>query len=252
MSKEAKFGPSTGSLEQRESSLDQLLSQEEHQDNFASYLAKVNKRRREFQFDELTEDEIGAKLAFALKANQPNLRRLALDYLATRGNLLNQGMDPKELILDLAACDLSKTDLWGADLRQADLGQADLKWADLRQADLSGAYLSRADLSEANLSKTDLSGAYLSRADLRGAYLLEASFKWAYLERANLKGVRYLDFIIAFGANFTGVELGQAELQDLNELDQKPGNLLVGASGLVIDKSSGRITGVKSLPHPEP
>jgi len=250
MNQETKFGPSTGSLEQCESFLDQLLSQEEHQDDFASYLAEVNQERSKFQFDEFTGNEIGIKLAFAFKANQPNLRRLALDYLRTRGNLLNQGMDPEELILDMAACDLSKTDLWGADLRQADLKWADLKWADLRQADLSEADLSEANLSKANLSKADLRGAYLRGADLRGAYLLETNFKWAYLERVNLKGVRYLNYITALGANFTGAKLGLVELQALNILEE--GNLLVTTSGLVRDESGKIIGVVESLPHPEP
>ena len=213
-------------LEQREFSLNQLLSQEKHQDDFASYLAQVNQSRNEFGFDELTGDEPGVKLAFAFKTKQPELRRLALDYLATRGNLLDQGMDPEELILDLAACDLSKTDLWGANFENADFRQAELGWADLSRATLSKASLENATLSEANLSK----------ANLRGA---------------DLREVRYLDYVTAFEANFRKAKLGPAELYALNELDQKEGNLLLEATGLVRNES-GEIIGIEPLPDSEP
>jgi len=251
MSKETKPGALTTNLEQHEFSLDQLLSQEEHQNDFASYLLKVNQRRNEFQFDELTGKEIGVKLAFAFKTKQPELRQLAINYLEARGNLLDQGMDPEELILDLAACDLSKTDLWRANLKGADFSRADLGWADLRRADLGWADLENANLSEANLSKANLRGAYLLEANLRGAYLLEANLSKANLRGADLRGVSYLDYIIAFEARFRGARLEQAEIEALNELDQKEGNLLLEASGLVRDES-GKIIGVESLPDFEP
>lgn len=223
-----------------------MLSQKRYQYGLASYLAEVNQRRSEFEFDELTRDEIGIKLAYAFKTDQSELRQSALDYLHVRGNLLDQGMDSEELLLDLATCDLS-----GANLKWANLRQADLRAANLRGANLSEADLWAANLSEANLLSTNLSGANLSEADLRGVYLFETNLKWAYLWGADLRGARYLEYITALGANFTGAKLGQAELQALNELDQKQGDLLVGTSGLVRNKS-GEIIGVESLPDPEP
>jgi len=292
MGKEDRVGISTGSLEQCEFSLDQLLGQEEHQSDFASYLAGVNQRRSELEFDELTGNETGVKLAFALKDGQFRLRGLAFNYLEVRDRLLYQGMDPKELSLDLAACDLSDTDLrWfhlrEVDLRQANLSKANLSKADLQKANLSEANLSEADLIrvhlwnadlskanlnkvnlfaadllEANLTAADLSGATLGRANLSGTDLQGANFKWANLgltnftkvnfEKANLKEVNLLDSILtASEANFTGAELGEDEIEDLNKLDQAKGDLLQDALGLVRDGSS-KIIGIESLPDPKP
>jgi len=276
MGKEDRVGISTGSLEQCEFSLDQLLGQEEHQSDFASYLAGVNQRRSELEFDELTGNETGVKLAFAFKTNQLELRHSALDYLEARGNLLDQGVDLVELSLDLAACDLLKTDLeradlrWadleGADLREADLGKADLRgarfrWADFRQADLRQADLRRADLRQADLTGADLSWAKLERADLSGtdlrqinfwqANLWQADLTEADLRGADLRRARYLGCITASEADFTGARLRRTELKALNKLDRKQGNLLAGASGLIRNES-GRITGVESLPDPKP
>ena len=227
MDKEAEIRVSIGYLRQNEFSLDQLLNQEKYQAGFASYLAEVNQRRAStFSLNELTRDEVGVKLAFALKVNQSELRQSASDYLETRGRLIDQGRDPKYLLLDLAACDLSRANLELVDLRQADLEGANLGWANLELVDLRQADLKWADLKWADLRRADLEG-------------------------ADLRGVRYLDYVlIAFGANFTGARLGQAELQALNRLDQKEENLLEGASGLIRDES-GRITGVESLPDPE-
>jgi len=84
------------------------------------------------------------------------------------------------------------------------------------------------------LKTANFSGANLSGANLRGA---------------DLKGVRYLAYTsTASEADFTGARLRRTELKALNELDQA---LLLGTSGLIRDES-GRITGVESLPHPEP
>jgi uncharacterized protein YjbI with pentapeptide repeats len=252
MGKEGKVGISTGSLEQCQFSLDQLLSQEEHQGDFASYLAKVNQERSELEFDELTGDEIGIKLAFALKNGQLRLHESALNYLEVRDGLLYQGMDPKELSLDMAACDLSDTDLirvhlWNADLSKANLSKVNLFAADLLEANLTEADLSGATLGKANLSRADLQGANLKWANLGLTNLTKVNF-----EKANLKGVNLLDSILtAFGANFTGAELGRAELKALNELGQKEGNLLAGTRGLVRD-GSGKIIEVESLPDSKP
>jgi uncharacterized protein YbdZ (MbtH family) len=226
MSKEFRVGELTRYLGHAEFSLNKLLSQEEQRGDFDSYLSGVNSRRASVHWlNRLTGNEIGVKIAFAFKTKQPELRQSALDYLEARGNLLDQGGDPKELILDLAICDLSR-----ADLRAADLRQANLKWTDLTETNLSGANLWGANLSGANLWGASLKWADLSRADLRAADLEWADLEWA---------------------NFTGAKLERAELQALNKIDKRQGDLLAGASGL-IRNGSGRITGVESLPDPEP
>ncbi|GAF74834.1 unnamed protein product, partial [marine sediment metagenome] len=127
--------------------------------------------RSELGFDQLTRDEIGAKLAFAFKDGQLRFREFAFNYLEVRGELFAQGIDPEELSLDMAACDLSETDLGWADLRGANLERADLRWANLR-----GAYLLEANFSKANLRGADLRGTNLREADFRGADLAGADF----------------------------------------------------------------------------
>jgi len=57
--------------------------------------------------------------------------------------------------------------------------------------------------------------------------------------------------LTASEANFTGAELGEDEIEDLNKLDQAKGDLLQDALGLVRDGSS-KIIGIESLPDPKP
>lgn len=118
---------------------------------------------------------------------------------------------------------LSRADLRGADLRRAILAMATVIGADLGEANLSeailfDAHLGAANLSNANLSKAEISGVNFSLSNLSGANFSLSNLIGADLKEANLRGSNLskaiLVRLIALGANFTGVNLTGACIED--------------------------------------
>lgn len=104
---------------------------------------------------------------------------------------------------DMAGWDLTDADLNGSFLQGADLSGAVLSNANLSSADLSETNLVGADLRDSDLYGTDFSNANLESADLRGAFMLYTSMGGANLLNANL-----------FGQDFVNVWLDRATMPD--------------------------------------
>lgn len=125
--------------------------------------------------------------------------------------------------------DLKKVNLDGAHLERAVLSGVDFEESELR-----GAHLEDADLSFSNLKRTDFRNACLERAMLFGV-----DFEGACLRGANLKKA-----IVGEDTNFEGVDLREANLEEIFWMPASIGEKFNTLSKV---RSPGGLYGVKGL-----
>jgi len=183
---------------------------------------------------------------------------LWLGNLHSRHSTTNRGRLIVALASDLAACDLTGSDLrnfsfrgkdltgakfsnanltkaqfTGCRMKDARFTKAILKGADLRKANLRHAGFYKADLRRVRFDGAKLQRAVLLDADLRGANCQQARLQGADLRNANLRGVSFVNADLR-GAAFEGCDLTDADLSgaryDRNAL-RKARNVQFSKSG---------------------
>ena len=120
--------------------------------------------------------------------------------------------------MNLSNANLSNANLSDANLSRANLSDANLSHADLSGANLSRADLSNADLSHSHLSRTDASNACLIRTNLSNATFSNKSFIRLNRPAADLSDSIFSGANLS-GANFMGVQLKDAELQNVHSIE---------------------------------
>ncbi len=134
---------------------------------------------------------------------------------------------------------ISEINLAGCFLRKVRCFEINLSKATLENANLSKAILVFSNLSRANLSKANLSGAALMICDLSNANLSNANLSGAKLKisnyfKKNQNGMLILEEFTFSGANLTGVNLLNAEV-DKNWFEKLVENNVEGCYE-IIDK----------------